>query len=106
GPLLTSFAAHQFAVDRMYSEAIPSAANRWSGFNRGGYSNSAVDDLFARLTVTIDEGQRMTITRQMLHELMDNVVLTPLYWEVLPTLMVKGVSGPKHVGTDTTRNIF
>ncbi len=106
GPLLTSFAARQFAVDRMHSDAIPSAANRWSGFNRGGYSNPSVDDLFARLNVTIDEGQRVAITRQMLQELMGNVVLMPLYWEVVPTLMVKGVTGPKHVGTDTTRNIF
>ena len=106
GPLLTSFAARQFSVDRLYSEAIPSAANRWSGFNRGGYSNPAVDELFERLTVTIDEGQRIGITRQMLQQVMGDVVLMPLYWEVVPTLMVKGVSGPKHVGTDTTRNIF
>jgi peptide/nickel transport system substrate-binding protein len=106
GPLFTSFAARQFSVDRLYSEAIPSAANRWSGFNRGGYSNPAVDELFERLTVTIDEGQRIAIMRQMLQEAMGNVVLMPLYWEVVPTLMVRGVSGPKHVGTDTTRNIF
>ena len=64
GPLLTSFAGRQYQADRMSSKAIPSATNRWSGFNRGGYSNSAVDDLFARLTVTIDEGQRITITRR------------------------------------------
>jgi peptide/nickel transport system substrate-binding protein len=106
GPLFTSFAARQFSVDRMYSAAIPSAATRWSGFNRGGFSDPAVDELFERLTVTIDENQRVGIMRQMLQELMGNVVLMPLYWEVVPTLMVKGVSGPKHVGTDTTRNIF
>jgi peptide/nickel transport system substrate-binding protein len=106
GPLFTSFAARQFSVDRLYSEAIPSAANRWSGFNRGGYSNPAVDEMFERLTVTIDEGQRVAIMRQMLQDVMGNVVLMPLYWEVVPTLMVRGVSGPKHVGTDTTRSIF
>ncbi|HZT08350.1 MAG TPA: hypothetical protein VFC51_15095 [Chloroflexota bacterium] len=56
--------------------------------------------------MTIDDGERTAIIRDMLRELMGNVVLMPLYWEVVPTLMVKGVTGPKHVGTDTTRNIF
>jgi len=37
---------------------------------------------------------------------MGNVVLMPLYWEVVPTLMVQGVRGPRHVATESTRNIF
>jgi ABC-type transport system substrate-binding protein len=103
---LTSFAARQFHVDRMHSRAIPSSTNRWSGFNRGGYQNPKVDGLFEALNVTIDSRQRLTTLRELVQELMGNVVLMPLYWEVVPTLMVKGVRGPKHVGTETTRNIF
>jgi peptide/nickel transport system substrate-binding protein len=106
GPLFTSFAARQFGTDRMSSRAIPSATNRWSGFNRGGYQNARVDELFQILNVTIDPAPRLAAQRELVQELMGNVVLMPLYWEIVPTLMVKGVTGPKHVGTDTTRNIF
>src|SRR5439155_7746486 len=106
GPLFTSFAARQFQVDRMHSQAIPSAANRWSGFNRGGFQSPVVDELMDRLNVTVAEQERASIQRELLGELMGNVVLMPLYWEVVPTLMVKGVRGPRHVGTESTRNIF
>jgi len=106
GPLLTSFAARQFSTDRLSSRAIPSAANRWSGFNRGGYQNPRVDQLFDALNSTIDRTQRLGVQRELVQTAMGSVVVMPLYWEVVPTLMVKGVTGPKHVGTDTTRNIF
>ena len=106
GPLFTSFAARQFHTDRMSSRAIPSASNRWSGFNRGGYQNARVDELFQSLNVTLDSALRLEAQRDLVQELMGTVALMPLYWEVVPTLMVKGVRGPRHVGTETTRNIF
>lgn len=106
GPLFTSFAARQFHVDRLHSWVIPSAANRWSGFNRGGHSNPKIDALFDRLNVTIETSERLPILRELVQEAMSNVVLMPLYWEVVPTLMLKGIRGPKHVGTESTRNIF
>jgi len=106
GPMLTSFAGRQYQTDRMSSKAIPSAANRWSGFNRGGYSDARVDAIFDGLNSTIDRRQRLPLQRELLQELMGNVVLMPLYWEVVPTLMVQGVRGPRHVATESTRNIF
>ena len=106
GPMLTSFAGRQYQTDRMSSKAIPSAANRWSGFNRGGFSSPRVDVIFEGLNSTIDLRQRLPLRRDLLQELMGNVVLMPLYWEIVPILMVQGVRGPKHVGTDTTRNVF
>jgi peptide/nickel transport system substrate-binding protein len=106
GPLLTSFAGRQYQTDRMSTKAIPSAATRWSGFNRGGYSNPRVDAIFDGLNSTIDQHQRLPLRRELLQELMGNVVLMPLYWEVVPTLMVQGVRGPRHVATESTRNIF
>jgi len=106
GPLLTSFAARQYHTDRMSSRAIPGESNRWSGFNRGGYSTPRVDAIFDGLNSTIDRRQRLTFQRDLVQELMGNVVLMPLYWEIVPTLMVKGVRGPKHGATESTRNIF
>ena len=37
---------------------------------------------------------------------MGGVALAPLYWEVLPILMVQGVTGPKQVRNEATGNIF
>src|SRR5207237_8869279 len=65
GPLLTSFAGRQYQTDRMSSKAIPSAANRWSGFNRGGYSSPKVDAIFDGLNSTIDPRQRLPIRREL-----------------------------------------
>lgn len=93
-------------IRRMRSNAIPSAATRWSGFNRGGYENPRVDTLYDELAGTIDTNERVAPRRELVRELMSNVVLMPLYWAVVPVLMVKGVSGPKQVGTESTRNMF
>jgi peptide/nickel transport system substrate-binding protein len=106
GPLLTNFNSSQFTDRRFRINAIPSAATLWSGFNRGGYENSRVDGLYDVLSSTIDQRQRIAPRRELVREVMGDVALMPLYWTVVPTIMVKGVSGPHQVGTEATRNIF
>ncbi len=106
GPLFTNPSGERFYIDRLNSRYIPTAANRWTGFDRGGYSNPRVDALYEQLNRTIDTRDRLTLHQQLLQEQMGDVALMPLYWEVVPTLMVKGVSGPKHVRNDSTHNIF
>ncbi len=106
GPLFTNPSGERFYTDRLSSKYIPSAANRWTGFDRGAYINPKVDALYDRLNTTIDPRDRMPLHRELLQEQMGDVALMPLYWEVVPTLMLKGVSGPKHVRNDSTRNIF
>jgi peptide/nickel transport system substrate-binding protein len=106
GPMLTQPPGDSFSRDRTLSSQIQTAANRWTGFNRAGYVNARVDDLINRLAQTIDGQQRLALHRDLLQEQMGDVAFMPLYWEVLPTLMVKGVSGPKHVRNFAAQNTF
>jgi peptide/nickel transport system substrate-binding protein len=74
--------ADAFYNDRLHSKLIPTAANNWTGSNRGGYINSRVDALLDRLIATIDPGQRVPLQRELLQEQMGDVALMPLYWRV------------------------
>lgn len=77
--------------DRTHSRYIASAENRWTGRNKLGYVNPKVDQLIDALQVTIDPGERTRLHRELLQEQMGAVVVMPLYWEVVPSLLLKGV---------------
>ncbi len=107
GPLYTNPTATQFLTQRLHSGYIPSAQNRWTGFNRSGYVNPTADALVDRYQVTIDPREQVEIQRQLLQQYLGEVAFMPMFWEVVPTLMLKGVKGePRHVGTSATHNIF
>lgn len=106
GPRITSPSADLYYQNRLHSAQIASPANRWTGRNRGGYSNPRVDALLDRMNVTIDAGERLELHRELLQEQMGDVALYPLYWEVAPILMLKGVKGPRAVRNQVTVNIF
>jgi len=79
---------------RLYSGNISSAADRWTGRNRGGYSSARVDALIERLAVTIDPRETVPLHRQLLQEGLGDVALIPLYFDVDAIVMLKGVKGP------------
>jgi peptide/nickel transport system substrate-binding protein len=106
GVLITNPSGSVFEENRLHSREITSPANRWTGKNRGGYINARVDDILDKLLVTIDPKTRLSLQGQLLREQMGDVALAPLYWEVLPILMVQGVTGPKQVRNEATGNIF
>jgi peptide/nickel transport system substrate-binding protein len=106
GPRITSPSADLYYQNRLHSNQLATAANRWTGRNRGGYSNPRVDALLDRMNETIDARERITLHRQLLEEQMGDVAVYPLYWEVAPILMLQGVKGPKAVRNQVTVNIF
>lgn len=53
--------------------AIPSAANRWTGGNRGAWSNAEYDRLFEQFNTTLDRAQRDQQAIQMLKILSDEL---------------------------------
>jgi peptide/nickel transport system substrate-binding protein len=65
---------------RIASEAIPTAENRWTGSNRGGYANPQWDELAGRILTTLDEGDRLEIERQMLRLYTTELPLLPLLY--------------------------
>jgi ABC-type transport system substrate-binding protein len=82
-----------FITDRFHSASITSAENRWTGGNRGGYSNPKVDAILDRLTVTVSEADRLTFQRELLREQMGDVPVMPLYWGVQTWIARAGVRG-------------
>jgi peptide/nickel transport system substrate-binding protein len=82
-----------FYGDRLHSNFITSASNRWSGSNRGGYSNPRVDALLERLGVTIEPSERLSLHHALLQEQMGDVALMPLYWRADMALALKRVHG-------------
>lgn len=106
GVLITNPSGSVFEENRLHSREVTSPANRWTGKNRGGYVNPKVDTLLDGLLTTIDSKERLSLQRQLLVEQMGDVALAPLYWEVLPILMVQGVTGPKQVRNEATGNVF
>jgi peptide/nickel transport system substrate-binding protein len=84
----------EWYMARLNSRNIASAADRWTGRNKLGYSNPRVDQLVDQLQVTIDPTQRNDLHRQLIQLETSDVAYIPLYWEVLPVLALKGVKIP------------
>ena len=98
--------AYYDAVAKLHTRSIPTAENRWRGSNYGAYSDRRVDDLIDRLQETVDQRERITLHQQLVHEHMANAVMYPLYWQVVPVLMLKGVKGPRPNQKRPMTNIF
>jgi peptide/nickel transport system substrate-binding protein len=82
-----------FASDRLHSRQATSAANNYVGINRAGYANPRADEIMDRLAVTIPRSERIQLHRQMLQEVMGDVAIFPLFWDLDPILMLKSVQG-------------
>lgn len=93
GVKLGSFAMDRYYTDVSHSANISSAANRWTGRNRGGYANPRVDAALDKLQVTIDPRERVALHGELLREALTDVARMPLYWDVDPVLFVAGVKG-------------
>jgi ABC-type transport system substrate-binding protein len=83
----------QFYTYKLHSSAITTAANSWSGLNRGGYNNPRVDPILEQLVTTIDPTQRVALNRELLQEQMGDIAIMPLNWPVRTALALKSVQG-------------
>jgi peptide/nickel transport system substrate-binding protein len=73
---------------------IPTPENRWTGTNRGGYSNPAWDEIEPRIVGSIEERTRLDLERDLLRIYMNDLPLMPLYfrWDMVP--VGGGLKGP------------
>lgn len=81
-------------IRRTSSANLPTTENRWTGTNRGGYSNPAWDELEPKLLGAIDERARLNLERDLLSIYMTELPLMPLYfrWDMVP--VGGGLKGP------------
>jgi peptide/nickel transport system substrate-binding protein len=101
--ILSSMSNSPANLPPIHTSLLATDANRWSGRNVQGYSNPRVDDLLDRLLVTLEERDQIQLHRQLLQETTADIALMPLYWQVDPVIVVRGVSGVTYNGTS---NIF
>ena len=106
GGVLASPKAYEVPYNsRLYSGNISTAGNRWTGRDRGGYSNPAVDAILEKLAVTIDPRETLTLHRQLIQQAMGDVAMMPMYYDLNPVLTLNGVRGPLG-GTQLEWNFF
>lgn len=75
------------------SKHIASPANRWTGRNRGGYSNPSVDALVERILVTVNAKEREGHVVELMRTWMDDVAIIPLLYQPLMIAAASNVGG-------------
>jgi hypothetical protein len=65
-----------------------------------------MDETLDRLLVAIDPGGQVAHQRQLLYDVMGDLPIMPLYWEVVPALVRPNVRGAIVAGPTMTSNIF
>jgi peptide/nickel transport system substrate-binding protein len=68
-------------LEDFHSAQRKTAENRWRGQN-GGYANPEYDTLIERYLVTIPLAERVDLLGKILNHLSDQVVMTPLFWDI------------------------
>ena len=106
GFFISASSGVNYYENRLHSNQITSAANRWAGFNRGGHNNPTVDSILDRLAGTIDPRDRIVLHRQLIQEAMGSAAVLPLYWEVAPVVLLKGVKGHPFVHSHATWKFY
>jgi len=73
---------------------IPTADNRWTGTNRGGYSNPSWDGLELRMLGALEERARLELERDLLRIYTADLPLLPLYFRNDLVPVGGGLNGP------------
>ncbi|MBI4213605.1 MAG: hypothetical protein HY534_04780 [Chloroflexi bacterium] len=105
GPFQSNPGGNAFYTGRLLCSSIPVEANRWSGSNRGHFCDPVVDDILNKITYTIEPAQQQVLHRAILAEIMGKAIMFPLYWESVPMISLKGVTGAKIIVDSATANI-
>ena len=81
------------AVRRFHTEAIPTPDNRWTGTNRGGYSNPGWDDIGRRMRETLDDNARIQQERDLVRIFSTDLPVLPINYEVQLVPVAQGLTG-------------
>lgn len=87
------------------SPDIPTPENHWTGLNRGGYANPDWDRLVQTIGVTLEEGRRLEMERQMVRIFSTELPALPIYFGLELVPVGGGLSGVQpiratpHIGT-------
>ena len=87
---------------------ISSAANRWVGQNRSGWSNAEYDRLIEGAFVTLDRAERIRSIVQATRIISEEVAVIPLYYTPSVLSHVAGLKGVnvRSLNVDPEWNVF
>lgn len=80
---------------KLYTANIPTAASRWAGSNRGGWSNPSYDRFYDVMTSNLDRSERVQAIVGMSRLVSEEVPILPMYYNLLVLAHVSDLSGPK-----------
>jgi peptide/nickel transport system substrate-binding protein len=81
-------------LETLYSGQIPTAANRWRGANRPGWSNAEYDRLWDAFNTTLERPQRIQVIASMMKVLSDELPYIPLFYNMSVQSWVSNLNGP------------
>jgi ABC-type transport system substrate-binding protein len=85
----------------MNTAGIPRPENRWTGSNRGGWSNLEFDHLSENLGRTLETNLRARLVAQMSGIVSRDAVAIPLYFYGYPVAATSQIVGPSAVVQET-----
>jgi peptide/nickel transport system substrate-binding protein len=80
-------------VTKLATSHIPTAGNRWTGSNRGGYSSAEWDDIGNRAVATLDERARLDLERRLLQLYTTDLALLPLFFHFDELPVARPITG-------------
>jgi len=80
---------------KLYSGNIPTAANRWTGSNRGGWSHAEFDRLYEAVTQSLDRNDRNQAVVDAMKLVNDELPVFPLYYNYIVTAHGAALAGPQ-----------
>ncbi|MBM2812689.1 MAG: transporter substrate-binding protein, partial [Chloroflexi bacterium] len=96
-PSIFTFSSPQgdVALARLNSSLIPRPDNRWTGNNRGGWTNADFDRYAERFSVTLDPGERVRHVVEMARLFTEEVPAVSLYFNAIPIAFASALQGPR-----------
>ncbi len=97
---LTMFSTDGGSLETLGTPGIPTAENRWTGSNRGSWSNPEYDRLVSAWESTLERGARNQLMVQMARIYSEDLPSTPIWYQVTPVVYAQNLTGP--VDADAT----
>ncbi|MBM2811129.1 MAG: hypothetical protein HW416_1888, partial [Chloroflexi bacterium] len=90
------------ALRNFTTASIPRPEVRWSGNNRGSWSNTEYDRMLDRFNATLDRDQRIQQIVEMTRLLSEELPAISLYYDLGAVAHVSALKGPGAIGPDTS----
>lgn len=91
----TMFSTDGGGLPTLGTVGAPTGENRWTGSNRGAWSNPEYDRLATAYESALDRDERMRLLAQMAKMYSEELPSTPIWYQVTPVGHFRAVRGPK-----------